>query len=162
MLDRRLPERAAGQSAAASPRRLEAAWWRGQIVLKWMAVALVVMTLTGEQLKKAIEQQFAGPKRAGGRPAALGPSAGFNYTVDLKQPSGEHVVAMTLNGKPAASTGRYRVVLNNYLASGGDGLSGFTEGTDITDKGVIDLDALVDWVAKGQTPPKPDRISIVG
>jgi len=40
MLDRRLPERAAGQSAAASPRRLEAAWWRGQIVLKWMAVAL--------------------------------------------------------------------------------------------------------------------------
>ena len=123
---------------------------------------LVVMTLTGAQLKHVIEQQFAGSNRGNGRPAALGPSAGFNYTVDLKQPSGERVVAMTLNGKPAASTGRYRVVLNNYLASGGDGLSGFTEGTDITDKGVIDLDALVDWVAKGQTPPKPDRISIVG
>ena len=46
--------------------------------------------------------------------------------------------------------GRYRVVVNNYMASGGDGLSGFTEGTDITDKGIIDLDALVDWVAKGQ------------
>jgi len=40
MLDRRLPERAAGQSAAATPPRLEAAWRRGEIVLKWMAIAL--------------------------------------------------------------------------------------------------------------------------
>ena len=38
---------------------------------------LVVMTLTGEQLKKVIEQQFAGPNRAGGRPAALGAVGGF-------------------------------------------------------------------------------------
>ena len=123
---------------------------------------LVVMTMTGEQLKKVIEQQFAGPNRAGGRPAALGPSAGFHYTVDLKRPTGDRVVGMTLNGKTVSPAGRYRVVVNNYMASGGDGLSGFTEGTDITDKGIIDLDALVDWVAKGQTPPTPDRVAVIG
>jgi hypothetical protein len=50
--------------------------------------------------------------------------------------------------------------VNNYLASGGDGLSGFTAGTNLTDTGIIDLDALVDWIAKGQTPPAPNRIAI--
>jgi 5'-nucleotidase len=123
---------------------------------------LVVMTLTGAQLKKVMEQQFAAPNRAGGRPAALGPSAGFSYTVDLTRPSGERVVAMSLDGKAIDPAGRYRVVVNNYMASGGDSLTGFTEGTDITDKGIIDLDALVDWIAKGQTPPKPDRVKTAG
>jgi hypothetical protein len=52
--------------------------------------------------------------------------------------------------------------VNNYLASGGDDLSAFTAGTDITDKGIIDLDALVAWIALGQVPPQPDRIRIIG
>ncbi len=45
-------------------------------------------------------------------------------------------------GRSAPATA-YRVAVNNYLASGGDDLFGFTAGTDITDKGIIDLDALV-------------------
>jgi 5'-nucleotidase len=121
---------------------------------------LVVMTLTGAQLKTVIEQQFSGPNRASGRPAALAPSAGFTYSVDLKRPTGDRVFAMTLNGKAIDPAGRYRVVVNNYLASGGDSLTGFTQGTDLTDKGIIDLDALVDWIAKGQAPPRPDRIFV--
>ena len=44
------------------------------------------------------------------------------------------------------------------MASGGDGLTGFTTGTDVTDTGIIDLEALVAWIAKGQTPPTPNRI----
>ena len=40
MLDRRLPERAAGQTHAAALPGLKAAWRRGEIVLKWAAVAL--------------------------------------------------------------------------------------------------------------------------
>jgi 5'-nucleotidase len=123
---------------------------------------LVVMTLTGEQLKKVIEQQFAGPIRASGRPAALGPSKGFSYTVDLRRPSGDRIVAMTLNGKAIDSAASYRVVVNNFMASGGDGLTVFTQGRDLTDKGIIDLDALVDWVAKGQTPPTPERVKVAG
>ena len=123
---------------------------------------LVVMTLTGAQLKTVLEQQFAGTNRASGRPAALAASAGFNYSVNMSQPSGGRIAAMTLNGAPIDPGSRYRVVVNNYLASGGDGLTGFTEGTEITDKGIIDLDALVAWVARGQTPPKPDRIMVRG
>ena len=123
---------------------------------------LVVMTMTGAQLKAAIEQQYAIPIRTGfNKPAALAPSAGFTFTVDLRKPEGSRVVEMRLNGKDIDPAGRYRVVLNNYLASGGDGLTAFTAGTDITDQGIIDLDALVAWIAPGRTPPTPNRIRIL-
>jgi 5'-nucleotidase len=122
---------------------------------------LVVMTLTGAQLKAAIEQQYAIPIRAGfTKSAALAPSAGFTYTVDMSKPEGNRVVATRLNGKPIDPATPYRVVVNNYLASGGDSLSAFTAGNDITDKGIIDLDALVAWIGPGRTPPTPNRITI--
>ncbi len=68
---------------------------------------------------------------------------------------------MRLSGKPVTPAGRYRVALNNYLASGGDGLTEFTKGTDVTDKGMIDLDALVAWIAPGRTPPKTGRVRFI-
>jgi len=120
---------------------------------------LVVMTLTGADIKKAIEQQFDGPVRDEGFPAVLAASMGFRYSIDMNRPSGDRVTAMSLNGKAIRMDARYRVALNNYLASGGDGIDAFTAGTNLTDKGVIDLDALIAWIAKGREPPKPDRIS---
>ena len=123
---------------------------------------LVVMTLTGEQLKAALEQQYAIPIKTGRtRPAALAPSEGFSYVVDMTKPEGSRVSDMRLSGKPVTANGRYRVALNNYLASGGDSLTAFTKGTDLTDKGVIDLDALVAWIAPGRTPPKTGRIRFI-
>jgi 5'-nucleotidase len=124
---------------------------------------LVVMTLTGAQLKAAIEQEYAIPIRSGFKmPSALAPSAGFTYTVDMSKPAGSRVVDMRLNGKPVDMGMPYRVSVNNYLASGGDSLSAFTAGTGLTDKGIIDLDALVAWIAPGRTPPTPNRIQLVG
>lgn len=120
---------------------------------------LLVITLTGEQLKEALEQQFAIPLRPGRtKPAVVAPSDGFTYSVDLSKPEGRRVSEMRLKGKRIAADGRYRVVVNNYLASGGDGISAFTKGTDVTDREIIDLDALVAWIAPGRTPPKPTRI----
>jgi len=123
---------------------------------------LVVMTLTGAQLKAAIEQQYAIPIRSGFKmPPALAPSTGFTFTIDMSKPAGSRVADMRLDGRPIESSKPYRVTVNNYLASGGDGLSEFTEGTDITDKGIIDLDALVAWIAPGRAPPTPNRIRFV-
>jgi 5'-nucleotidase len=124
---------------------------------------LVVMTLTGSQLKSAIEQQYRGAMPPPGqRPHALATSAGFTYAVDMRQPPESRVSDIRLNGKPIDSAGRYRVVVNNYLASGGDSLTAFTAGTDLTDKGIVDLDALVGWIGPGRTPPTPNRIRILG
>ena len=120
---------------------------------------LVVLTLTGAQLKAVLEQQYAIPLRPKATmPAVLAPSAGFTYAVDLRQPVDGRVSDLRLNGKAIEPNGRYRVVVNNYLASGGDGLTAFSAGTAVTDTGIIDLDALVDWIAKGQAPPTPTRI----
>ena len=120
---------------------------------------LVVMSLTGAQLKGVLEQQYSVPLRPKKTlPAALAPSAGFTYAVDVKRPEGGRVSDMQLNGKSIDPAVSYRVVVNNYMASGGDGLTGFTTGTDVTDTGIIDLEALVAWIAKGQTPPTPNRI----
>jgi 5'-nucleotidase len=124
---------------------------------------LVVMTLTGAQLKQVIEQQYAQPIRAGlSKPAALATSQGYTYAVDMSKPEGSRVTDMRLNGKAIDPAAKYRVVVNNYLASGGDSLTVFTGGTDITDKGIIDLDALVAWIAPGRTPPEPNRIKLIG
>jgi 5'-nucleotidase len=124
---------------------------------------LVVMTLTGAQLKQAIEQQYAQPIRAGlTKPAALATSAGFTYAVDLSKPAGNRVDEMRLNGRLTDPAAKYRIVVNNYLASGGDSLTAFTGGTDIADTGIIDLDALVAWIAPGRTPPQPNRVRLIG
>ena len=120
---------------------------------------LVVMTLTGAQLKMVLEQQYS-TKAA--KVAVLAPSAAFGYAVDLKRSEGHRVSDMRLNGRSIDLAGNYRVAVNNFLASGGDGISGLTAGTDITDRGVIDLDALVAWIAKEPTPPVPNRIRFAG
>src|SRR5713101_7159299 len=64
---------------------------------------LVTLTLTGAQIKAALEQQWLDPSR----PRILQVSGGFSYSWDAAKPYGEHVVAasMTLNGariEPAA------------------------------------------------------------
>jgi len=123
---------------------------------------LVVMSLTGAQLKAALEQQYATAIRSGfNAPAALAPSEGFTYAVDMSKAAGSRIVDMRLSGKPVDPASSYRVSLNNYLASGGDNLSAFTAGTDLTDKGIVDLDALVAWIAPGRTPPTPNRVHLI-
>jgi 5'-nucleotidase len=54
------------------------------------------------------------------------------------------------------------VSVNNFLAAGGDGFTGFTAGTDVTG-GPVDLDALLDYLAAtpGLSPPPADRITVL-
>ena len=122
---------------------------------------LVVRTLTGAQLKALLEQQF---KVENGQAelvdSILVPSANFHFAYDLKRPQGQHIVAMTLDGAPVDPTKSYRVSVNNFLASGGDGYSVLTQGTDTYDAGV-DLDALEAWLATNPAVPKADRITDV-
>ena len=69
---------------------------------------------------------------------------------------------MTLNGRPIDSEAAViESTINNFLASGGDGYSVLTEGTDTIDAG-LDLDALEAWlatnpaVAASRQDPRPD------
>ncbi|WP_407165827.1 bifunctional metallophosphatase/5'-nucleotidase [Bradyrhizobium sp. ORS 111] len=112
---------------------------------------LVTMTLTGSQLKDALEQQWADPKR----PRPLQVSKGFSYAWDATKPDGERIVAarMSLDGKPIDPATSYRVTVNNYLAEGGDGFTVFKSGT-ARQFGVYDVDALYAYF-KANSPVGP-------
>ena len=103
---------------------------------------LVTMTLTGAQLKDALEQQWADPKR----PRILQVSRGFSFAWDAGKGDGERIPPdkMKLNGVLIDPAARYRVTVNNYLSVGGDGFFAFTKGTDQR-TGIYDVDALYDY-----------------
>lgn len=118
---------------------------------------LVTMTLTGAQLKRALEQQFTAPNY----PRILQISRGFGFTFDATKPAGERVPieTITLNGTPIDPNATYRVTVNDYLANGGDGFTAFTEGTDRR-TGVYDVDALYAYFKANSpiAPHVPERI----
>jgi 5'-nucleotidase len=116
---------------------------------------LVTMTLTGQQLKDALEQQWAEPKR----PRVLQVSGGFSYSWDNSKGDGERILAesMALNGAKIDPAARYRVTVNNYLAEGGDGFVAFTQGADRL-TGIYDVDALYEYFRK-QSPVAPGPVS---
>ena len=65
----------------------------------------------------------------------------------------------SLNGTAVEPTSSYRVTVNNYLSTGGDGFTALTEGTS-PQFGVYDADALYAYFqANGPISPVPaDRI----
>lgn len=98
---------------------------------------LVVITLTGQQLGQLLERQW----RVGAEPRFLQVS-GFSYDWAPSAPIGRHVTALRRsNGAALAADGHYRVVVNSYMARGGDD-SGL-EGQASTVLEVSDLEALV-------------------
>jgi len=118
---------------------------------------LVTLTLTGAQIKNALEQQWLDPKR----PRILQVSKGFSYAWDNARPFGERVLAdrMSLNGEPVDPAKAYRVTVNNYLAVGGDGFTVLKEGT-VQQFGIYDVDALYGYFQANSpiSPVAADRI----
>jgi 5'-nucleotidase len=123
---------------------------------------LVTMTLTGEQLKLLLEQQWLDQDR----PRILAVSQGFSYTWDEAREPGDKVLAetMTLNGTPIDPAGSYRIVVNSFLADGGDKFFVLKEGTDRLG-GDLDLTAFQDYLVSLEaigtpaTPPALDRVT---
>jgi len=104
-----------------------------------------------------LEEQFSATSPATVKQSILIPSEGFNFSYDRDRPSGDRVVTMTLNGQPIDPARTYRVTVNNFLASGGDGFSVFGRNKAVADAG-LDLDALEAYIARGVTAPQMGRI----
>ena len=123
---------------------------------------LVAQTLSGQQLKRLLEQQFGGPDgRETPERYMLLPSAGFGFAYNLTRVPGDRVVAMTLAGRPIDPDASYRIVTNSFLASGGDGFTVLREGTDRRDAGE-DLAALEAYIGHHSSAPDDERIKKVG
>ncbi|MFO0748837.1 MAG: bifunctional metallophosphatase/5'-nucleotidase [Myxococcota bacterium] len=127
---------------------------------------LVTVTLSGKELEQALEEQFATRTAAGvtprEEPKMLQVSASLTYVWDTKKAAGDRIDAKSVrvNGKPLDAKRSYRVVMNAFLAGGGDGFA--TLGTGRERKiGVIDLDALVSYLRThpGLTAPSGGRVT---
>lgn len=129
--------------------------------------SLVTMTLTAQNLKNVLEQQFAGCRNQGAATTRLMlPSAGFRYTWDGAQACDARIrnVTLTTNGQTETivdaagtvlnPTRTYRVTVNNFMATGGDGYGEFLNGTNLLG-GAQDIDALVAYLAAFNAPNAP-------
>ncbi len=118
---------------------------------------LVTLTLSGKQIKDMLEQQWLDPKR----PRILQVSKGFGYAWDNARGNGERVIAerMALNGVPIDPALRYRITVNNFLSTGGDGFTVLRDGTALQ-TGVYDSDALLTYFRDNSplSPTAADRI----
>jgi 5'-nucleotidase len=120
---------------------------------------LVTLTLTGAQIRTALEQQFSA-----GVARILPVSAGFTYayTWDGATKTGTiDAASIRLGGVPIDMAAAYRVTMNNFLAGGGDGFAVFKDGTDRLSGG-FDLDALVDYLGKNDPTPPPPSNRVTG
>ncbi|MFY0581203.1 bifunctional metallophosphatase/5'-nucleotidase [Cystobacter fuscus] len=121
--------------------------------------ALVTLTLTGEQLRRLLEEQWVGD-----HVRILNPSRGFTYTWKDSAPVGQKVdpASLRLHGVPIEPAAHYRVTVSSFLAGGGDGFRTFAQGTE-RKGGPTDLQAMESWL-KAQSPlsaPETNRITRV-
>lgn len=116
-------------------------------IVQPFANTLVTTVLTGAQLEQVLEEQWQ-PETASRPFLKLGVSDGFSYTYDPDAADGEHITQMMLNGEPVTADEQYTVVVNSFLAAGGDNFTTLTEGTNTADTGQSDLTAMVDYMAE--------------
>jgi 2',3'-cyclic-nucleotide 2'-phosphodiesterase (5'-nucleotidase family) len=94
--------------------------------------------------------------------------AGIQYTWDYAKPDGQRIVSLTLpDGKPLDAGATYKVVVNSFMATGGDDLAVLKElAGQQTDLYVIDLDVAVAYFQQ-VTADKPlsyslqDRVTVL-
>jgi 5'-nucleotidase len=130
--------------------------------------SLVTKTMTGEMLRRLLQQQFAvaGVQCAGSNGAVgtrvLQISSTFKYESDPAAATcADKIGRMWVSGVEVQPTDSFRVTMNNFLATGGDGFTVFNEGADSLG-GAQDIDALVDYFEAsepaGIAVPPLDRI----
>ena len=106
---------------------------------------LVVLDITGAQLRAMLEQQW---DRPGNSQYMLQVSRGLSYAWDSTRPVGQRLVpgSLKVDGKPVEENKTYRIVANNFLAEGGDNFPALAQGVNRRDLGMRDLDALIAYL----------------
>jgi 5'-nucleotidase len=119
--------------------------------------SMVTMTLTNQQLRDLLEQQFVGCQGQTVQ-RIMQVSASLNYSWSAGGSCGTRIVTVTLNGTPIVTAGvvqdptaTHRVSVNNFMATGGDGYTVLLGGTNVQG-GPQDIDALIAYLAAFRAP----------
>jgi 5'-nucleotidase len=124
--------------------------------------SLVTLTLTGEQIHIALEQQFVGCNATNAPASWLYPASdttgqtfnrmlqvsnGFSYTWKSSGPACDKVDPSTIkiNGVTIDPNASYRITVNNFLSDGGDKIYVLAQGTNRLG-GAQDIDSFEAWL----------------
>jgi 2',3'-cyclic-nucleotide 2'-phosphodiesterase/3'-nucleotidase len=126
---------------------------------------LVVLEVTGQQLKEALEHsaKFFRPYEAGKSPAELVndkvPSYNFDlaegveYEIDIKRPIGDRIQNLRFHGKPLEPTQKLRLATNNYRVNGGGGYVMYKSAPVVYRSSEEIREMIIDWVESHKTIP---------
>lgn len=142
---------------------------------------VVLVTVTGEQLLEILEAStFSTPTALGGFPQIAGAEYTINTAVTYENGAqypnstyfapanpGSRVTITSVGGKDFDPKANYTVVVNSFQAEGGDTYYALTQGSYVQDTGIVDAEALIQYVDSlggvvGQEYAEPQgRIKIV-
>ncbi|GAA5335632.1 bifunctional metallophosphatase/5'-nucleotidase [Thermus hydrothermalis] len=109
---------------------------------------LVVMDLKGREIKAALENGVSQWEAQAGRFLQV---SGLRYAFDLSRPAGDRVVRVEVKTEkgyvPLDLEATYRVVVNNFIAAGGDGFTVLKEAQGYrVDTGFSDAESFMDYL----------------
>ncbi len=107
---------------------------------------LYSLTMTGSQLRGLIEAMLA-------RNSINDHVSGLTIRYDPSRPNGSRIVSVTTaNGAPLSEAKTYNVIVNDFLATGGEGYNAGGRATVSKPLNIVDLDALIDYLKSLPTP----------
>jgi 2',3'-cyclic-nucleotide 2'-phosphodiesterase/3'-nucleotidase len=126
---------------------------------------LVVLEVTGQQLKEALEHsaKYFRAYEPGKSPAELVDekipaynfdiAEGVTYTLNISKPFGERIENLQFQGKPLAQTQKLRLATNNYRVNGGGGYTMY-KGAPVVYRSSVEIrELIIDWVERHKTIP---------
>jgi 2',3'-cyclic-nucleotide 2'-phosphodiesterase (5'-nucleotidase family) len=107
---------------------------------------LYALTMTGSQLRGLLEAMLA-------RNSVDDHVSGLTIKYDPTRPKGARIVSVTMvDNSPLSDTKTYDVIVNDFLATGGEGYNAGGRATLSKPLNIVDLDALIDYL---KTLPQP-------
>ncbi len=126
---------------------------------------LVVLEVTGKQLKEALEHS-AKYFRAyePGKPAAdlvdekipaynFDIAEGVNYELNIAKPVGQRIEKLSFKGQPVRPEQKFRLATNNYRVNGGGGYTMYKDAPVVYRSSELIRDLIIDWVERHKTIP---------
>ncbi|MCM2466621.1 bifunctional metallophosphatase/5'-nucleotidase [Methanoculleus oceani] len=120
--------------------------WGDLYSVQPFSATVLSMTITGDGIRDVLEQQWETPLP----PHNLAVS-GLVYTFDDERPAGSKITEIRVKGVPLDPNAEYRAAMVDFLATGGDGYTAFTKGTNAVN-GPFDVDALVAYMGSLPEP----------
>src|SRR6476469_647735 len=131
---------------------------------------LVVLEVTGQQLKDALEHSAKYFKTyVPGKPAAdlvdekipaynFDIAEGVTYDLDISKPLGQRIQNLTFHGQPLRPDQKLRLATNNYRVNGGGGYDMYKNAPVVYRSSEEIRELIIDWVEKNKTvPTTPDN-----